>query len=513
MNIHPIASSVKKSRTDSVQTVAYDLPMAYNYLLESFYIRACYLLYYDLISNILDSGKRYISVTGTPGIGKSVFYLYFFHRFRRENSKNTIIVASFNKKNKLMRCKVFDSKMVKRRTLTKIPDIPGAIHFYDGTPEYPPPSDQQLVCFTSPNSEWLEYMEKALDHTPIYMPSWTLEELYEARNALNLPLTSADIESRFCVFGGIARFCLCLDLSSYEETLMKFMRKIKAIDSYQKLADLLDESCPPKFMCHRIFHFIPKWTDGLEYPRFYEIRFASDDVFYQIQECIGNRNDEERRRFVDMIKAEPLVAPLVGHMFEAECRRFLSRGGEFCVFPLSNGVNAFRLKLKEGDFKATDVANFPAIDGYFFDEGLKCLYCFQMTIAQNHPVKIGGFKIMLEFLGLTKLYDSIDIRLIFLVPEGMEDFKMQGYDRTEPIHIDSDVSLVDGIGPKFTEQLNKQGICTIRDLLVASDANKIHKKYTRLVSLCREQLNEDSCLVEKLARIPQYLISTSLKYK
>jgi hypothetical protein len=38
-----------------------------------------------------------ISVTGTPGIGKFLFYLYFFIRYRAEDPNEKIITAAFSK--------------------------------------------------------------------------------------------------------------------------------------------------------------------------------------------------------------------------------------------------------------------------------------------------------------------------------------------------------------------------------------------------------------------------------
>jgi hypothetical protein len=49
----------------------------------------------------------YISVTGTPGIGKSIFYLYFLNRYRFENPGKSVITASLDKDRKLQDCKLF----------------------------------------------------------------------------------------------------------------------------------------------------------------------------------------------------------------------------------------------------------------------------------------------------------------------------------------------------------------------------------------------------------------------
>ena len=75
-----------------MQKVDYVLPMSYKYTNNQFYVRRCYPVYYDMIINLLDwkgltEPSDYITVTGTPGIGKSVFYLYFFQRWMHHLQK------------------------------------------------------------------------------------------------------------------------------------------------------------------------------------------------------------------------------------------------------------------------------------------------------------------------------------------------------------------------------------------------------------------------------------------
>ena len=75
------------------------------------YVRDCYPKYYDDIMAELHSGSvtRLISVTGTPGIGKSLFYLYFFSKHRTEHPGEKVLTASFSKDRKLKKCKVWNA--------------------------------------------------------------------------------------------------------------------------------------------------------------------------------------------------------------------------------------------------------------------------------------------------------------------------------------------------------------------------------------------------------------------
>ncbi|KAG7375626.1 hypothetical protein PHYPSEUDO_000411 [Phytophthora pseudosyringae] len=74
------------------------LPVEYEYMQPQFYVRKCYPQYYKRITDLLKDGETVgVTVTGTPGIGKSVFFGYFLKRYSFENPLVTIITASFTK--------------------------------------------------------------------------------------------------------------------------------------------------------------------------------------------------------------------------------------------------------------------------------------------------------------------------------------------------------------------------------------------------------------------------------
>ena len=99
--------------------------MSHEYPRGEFYVRQCYLDYYDMLTRIIKEKKpvptNYITMTGTPGIGKSVFYIYFFQRWRRENPSGTIVTASFSSERQMESCVVFSPEFPDGNRFHSIP--------------------------------------------------------------------------------------------------------------------------------------------------------------------------------------------------------------------------------------------------------------------------------------------------------------------------------------------------------------------------------------------------------
>ena len=277
--------------SEGVETVQYQLPMSYEFLESKFYVRNCYEEYYNHIMNLLMNPRmKYISLTGTPGIGKSIFYLYFFQRFRNENNVS-IVTASFGKDRKLLKCLVFEPGKVEGVEYEKIPKIKGSIHLYDGPPEIQPP-DNKMVCFTSPNYSWLDGMEKAANHIPLYLPVWTLQELWEANELLELELDVLTIEERFLLFGGSARYCLTLNTKFYNRGVKKLESKAKSIETFDTIKACLDEKAEKSDISHRIFHFVPSFDEDV--PCSFEQVFCSVSIARIVDKSIRDKSESKR---------------------------------------------------------------------------------------------------------------------------------------------------------------------------------------------------------------------------
>ena len=198
------------------------LPMCHKHQGDRFYVRNCYSEYYKTIASLFNGTARdsiqkdYLTVTGTPGIGKSIFYIYFFQRWMRENPRSVLVTAAFTRDRMLKSCRVFRNSLSEPVKRSTIPDIDGALYLYDGAPDVEP-DEAKMVCFTSPNISWLDSIDHAPDHKVLFMPPWTLDELQEAVYLLDrqffpkIPIMEdrlALVAERFNTVGGSARYCL-----------------------------------------------------------------------------------------------------------------------------------------------------------------------------------------------------------------------------------------------------------------------------------------------------------------
>lgn len=127
------------------------------------------------------------------GIGKSIFYAYFFERYSREFPDATIVMAAFARNN--FRSHMKDvvawkaGKMIARvdgikyifMNRIKQETTGRMIHLYDGTP-VKAPAGVDMICFTRPDKWWLDEIEQCRSHKLI-MPLWSEGELLDAHTA------------------------------------------------------------------------------------------------------------------------------------------------------------------------------------------------------------------------------------------------------------------------------------------------------------------------------------------
>ncbi|EEY58117.1 uncharacterized protein PITG_00730 [Phytophthora infestans T30-4] len=258
-----------------------DLPMQYSYEMSKFYVRKCYQRYYDLVlQELFTRDKRTqcvcVTVTGSPGTGKSVFYGYFFNHFTREEQYRgfTIITASFTKYSDLQDIAVFENERKE----------PRIIYLYDGPPRISP-KHQKMVCFTSPNERWLDSLYKDFSQTTLYMPLWDEDELFAAATSLRIDsvITRAVIDKRIGLFGFVARECLSQRERFVEDRLIlvqqtieemstlepqrlyvrrRVLEKINVVVSFEEFANGYKQlRCNPQAAMDRGFSFLLKTYD------------------------------------------------------------------------------------------------------------------------------------------------------------------------------------------------------------------------------------------------------------
>ncbi|KAG3194701.1 hypothetical protein PC128_g9127 [Phytophthora cactorum] len=277
-----VADATPKWADSTKMVFPEELPMEYEYTRPKIYVRDCYPEYYKGIIRMLESTivKR-ITVTGTPGIGKSIFYGYFLKRYSFENPLVTIVTVSFTKdgdtsfmkevvvwRNNIvadearwgigLMVQVY-SKAVKEAT-------GGVIHLYDG-PHNMVPSRDRICCFTSPNKSWFSQNKKDQGHLLMFMPEWSLQELQTAAEVLALrmdperrglslnemPLVADLVQERFHVFVGVGRECLAtsaLFVKECEKDIDEVIENFKETDQIQRVLEVNENIVFHHFICH-----------------------------------------------------------------------------------------------------------------------------------------------------------------------------------------------------------------------------------------------------------------------
>lgn len=424
---------------------------------------------------------------------------------------------------------VFNPRLTCGCQYDAIPRIRNAIYLYDGPPSGEPPNEK-MVCFTCPNYSWLDSICKSALHTPMYLPPWILDELYEARNCLKLDIDYKVIEERFRFFGGSARFCLSLDesyVSEARDTIQVRLNKIKSLDDIavclNKRSDLRADG---------IFHYIPRLCTTVPFARFYWLEFASSNIANIVERNMVDESESRRAEFVRDMNGIAKAASVIDWLFEVYCKnRFLNKVEKFTIQPLCANRQGFEFSLSPGTFVHLDKDRCESFDDKYYDERTNTLYLFQIDRNNHNGIKGRDIKKQLcihfgetlESGNQTRHIDDIlkllvdtisqlDIRIIFIVPKGMNDFKRQEIEFEDfSKGTLSDVCNGAGIGRGKSLQLFKKRIHNVGQLkaMIETDASL----NISLVKEFEANIERSEKLNEIIKGIPQYLLVLEGEYK
>ncbi|KAK1937855.1 hypothetical protein P3T76_009592 [Phytophthora citrophthora] len=251
------------------------------YTLPNYYVRKCYSEYYTLILKTLEK-YCYITLTGTPGIGKSMFYAYVFQHYIMR-PRTTIVAASFPDSSVPMGVTVFRDNLTESWQGTnwdgfiqkayKAASERGddVIHLYDGPPPFPPCYRSKMVSFTCPNKRWIRETQYEQMAYKLYMPLWTLDELFDTANHLRLGTGIIQkIPERFAIFGGVARGLFSADKNFVSGLMNRLTREVYRTDPLSELQRLLNKSKKFDFFEHEDL------SNGMIQPGPYHIAGASN---------------------------------------------------------------------------------------------------------------------------------------------------------------------------------------------------------------------------------------------
>jgi hypothetical protein len=252
---------------------------------------------------------------------------YFFQRYSREHSSETIKIASYSRKSVLRKVATARGgnliKAVRYKAdaaeetvyePTEVPESKEALWLLDGPPPAIPEADR-WVSFTCPSEEWTsELASNPTICAIVYMPVWTLDELRAAaieldRTELLVAITndqaddigvelnawgksvtrSSVLESRFGVFGGVPRFCFEADRVAVRNAVRSCRTEASELTA-EAVRDAMTARVVPMH-AHRVLHY-----DPVEY-REAVVRVASEMVTRALVERGHGDWKDQKTRF------------------------------------------------------------------------------------------------------------------------------------------------------------------------------------------------------------------------
>jgi hypothetical protein len=304
--------------------------------------------FFDLETQIkrqIKKGKHLNSViTGTPGIGKSLFMIYFFMKLMQKREKRVLLVYSPN----IIYfdgARIYEWKGVgcrlpapSRRDPNGKPlwteDMFFLLDSKNKTPyvlDGVPTRKCHFLVNTSPTHGLMNEYKKT-GPTMFFMPIWNEEEmeLISSRFGRN-----ADWLSRFFILGGIPRYVLEIPgESSGSEPNILGLSVEEIIDGsicnvdISVILKIVNEHTIPDdnshLSCHRIVHLYSSTPYRRAKPR-----FASTYVIDQLCDKHLERLRQQWRQNVAVYERNGLTGEMMGRMFERQALEILRRGGKF----------------------------------------------------------------------------------------------------------------------------------------------------------------------------------------
>jgi hypothetical protein len=475
------------------------IPMQYPYQKTKFYVRDCYSHYYDIINKDLfgEDDKDSVLITGTPGIGKSIFYMYVLERMKKERKDTVFVLASFSKKNELISCVILapgKEPDILDDTIQRVPFIENAIYLYDGTPNIVKQRLVKTVIFASPNHAFIKEHSKNPTMRKRFMPLWTEREIFEAADLLELNLDYEDIQNLISRFGGSVRYILTTDIDFRKEGRKNQERAIGSIKSWADFEKCLMLRIDDKDIIHRVFYFVPDMDESTDY----EMRLGSIYIALAVEANLKNADEQERLKLFRWLQSQGQSRSTAGWLFENYCHGVLSSGINTEARSLTMGADNLQVIMSPGYhriaelesiedmfrnmYSAHDIPNLPAVDGYYIDTIKGMIYLFQMTVSRDHSISLENLIYVVKKFELNK--HGLPFALIFVVPSNIaNDFPKQKIAGAHSFNDLKNRSVVEirGIGDTIAQKLIPMKISTQHDFYNAAHDEVLLQKLNGIV--------------------------------
>lgn len=362
------------------------------------FVRNCYKEVFDLLLDSISNNRKNFCISGTPGIGKSLFFIYILHRLLTD--------SVWKPKRIVYHCETsiyvydLDEKIVSEFTDTDIKSnlvrVEDSLYVVDGSKTSYIRSTCVTIFISSPRSEFYKTYKTQSHAIEWCLPTWSTEEIRDCKDLCYPDLSDASFNTRFEIYGGVARYVF-YDLG---ETVPKKMENaLNDIDAVKNVRHV-GQSTDIFPASHTLMHMIVgDDSDRVHYQYLYTdiaSRFVGEQLWIR-----------HSKQMIDNLQNMFGGAPnqISGHLFEIYGHRLFASGNiSLKAKNLDDGVE-FEFSFKSHSehlffgkdsipsslesnayYEASDDVNFPAIDSLSY-QGM-----FQFTVAQNHPIR--GVKIL-----------------------------------------------------------------------------------------------------------------------
>ena len=387
---------------------------------QSLYIRQDYIQIYENIKPYITKPPYHILITGTPGIGKSMFAYYVMWRFIQENdlvthrnfffqTENNVVLQF--KGNKVILLERFKALMI-LKSLNK-----QYILFADMSDLCEPViSGGITIVFASPNPKrYKEFIKVGFSITQ-YMDPWNLTEILTVRNKSYPHLTENRVRLVYTMFGGVSRFVLEKNVEAeiiMDQAFGSFQGNTNQLTNFMNSKKANDDS-----ITYKLVHY---WCNDPINKRHATLRCATEYVAFLFFEKLNIENIDNWKYFAEGAKDSDF-STATGNIFQFIVNRnfpekdlkydlkYLPYSKSDCTSNITSiisslstdqyGLSFYDLKdlqnhrnaIQKNTYYHFRKSNFESIDSFAIVD--KYVLGFQITIAKDHRVLAGG---LLEF--------------------------------------------------------------------------------------------------------------------
>ena len=407
--------------------------------IRTLFVRKCYVDVFKLLMDDMRNvnTKKTYAISGTPGIGKSFFFVYLLFRLVKDLSEEILPLKTkfiiYQDRDGFVQYDLVNLVAIKRTwdEASELIAAPDTLYIMDGDIKKPVTRIAGCVVLfiSSPRSDHFNHFVNKDAATVWYFPVWTLEELESCRKLCYSILPAGPFNERYRVYGGVARYIFFKLIPQSEVTgtstvstfpLPKKMEAVLASADARKsmmssglVSDIFRDS-------HVLLQMVVGDDDRGEAYQFLHLDFASKYVKDELWKSFYSE-------MIGDLKAMVLGTPshVSPHFFELYGHSVISSGGiRLDCRELVDGnqsTKSFKFEISTYDrisFTTDEIEGlgiitgyhepaddkFPAIDS-FSPQGM-----YQFTVAAEHPIR--G---VTTFSKVCKLFPSPS--LYFVVPE------------------------------------------------------------------------------------------------